>query len=106
MIQAKARMSAFATNQQELDEHYAEILARLNKDFGVIEKPSDLQGWHLAECRFYKPGVYRIFLTRHSSFLLNDVAEAKRGFVRQDVLRVARELGFIVAPNGFTMPRQ
>lgn len=104
MIQAKARMSAFPTNQQELDEHYAEILARLNKDFGVIERPSELIGWHLAECRFYKPGVYRIFLTRHSRFLSRDVAEAKHGFIRQDILRVAREQGFVEASNGFTMP--
>jgi len=72
----------------------------LNRRYNVYEKPEQLRGWHLASCLLHKPGVYRIMLTyRHA-----DGAVCVHGYVAQDVLRVAREQGFVSAPNGFTMP--
>lgn len=82
-------------------EYYDEMAAIENRRHNVIAQPEDFKGWHLASCSLHKPGVYRIMLTIQEA---DGSAACIHGFVDQDVLRIARERGYIAAPNGMTMP--
>lgn len=73
---------------------------RLNRENGVVERVEDLRGWHLVEAELRKPGVYRIVTNRYT----NSGAELRHGFASQRIITTARELGYLSAPNGFTLP--
>jgi hypothetical protein len=75
-------------------------LKKLNRENGVIEGIEELRGWHLVEATLYKRGVYRIVVSRHTG----GGAELRHGFVSQHMLATARELGYLSAPNGYTLP--
>jgi hypothetical protein len=77
-----------------------EHLEELNRQYGVIDSANDLRGWHLVWAELYKPGVYRILTSRR----LGRGAEMRHGFARQEIITIARELGYLSAPNGYTLP--
>lgn len=76
------------------------LFEELNRKYGVLEKVDDLRGWHLVEAELRKPGVYRIVTSRYTQ----GGAELRHGFASQQIITTARELGYLSAPNGFTMP--
>ena len=80
--------------------HDEERLHRYNQEHGVIEHVNQLCGWHLVNASLHKPGVYRICISRR----LNPGAEMINGFASQSIITTARELGYLSAPNGFTLP--
>lgn len=86
--------------QQEYDNWKEDTLAKLNLEYGVIETVDELLGWHLVEATTYKPGVFRIIISKYTQ----GGAEMKHGFAKKSVITTARELGYLSAPNGFTLP--
>lgn len=87
-------------NEAEYKLRRQQTLDRLNRENGVIENVNELNGWHLAECEPYKPGVYRGHLSRW----IGGVAEFKSFFAKQDIIRLAVELKYLSKPNGYTLP--
>lgn len=67
---------------------------------GVVESAEELRGWHLVDASLHKPGVYSIAVTRKDG----SRAEMRRGFAKQSIITIAREMGYLSAPNGFTLP--
>ena len=86
--------------EQEYRNWQEDTLLRLNRENGVIEDIEDLRGWHLVEAELRKPGVYRIVTSRYT----REGAEMRHGFASQKIITTARELGYLSAPNGFTLP--
>lgn len=78
-----------------------ERLRELDRIHGVIEDVNDLRGWHLVEAQVYKPGVYRFTMSKRLGF---GSVEFRHGFAKQSVITLARELGYLSAPNGYTLP--
>lgn len=76
-------------------------LRELDRIHGVINDVEDPRGWHLVEAEIYKLGVYRIFV---SNRLANGAVEFHHGFARQSIITTAREVGYLSAPNGYTLP--
>ncbi len=76
-----------------------ETMKELNRRYGVIESVDELKGWHLVSADLQKPGAYRISMSR----TWGAGSEMRHGFVSQEILTTARELGY-VTQNGFTMP--
>jgi len=76
------------------------LFEEMNRKYGVLEKVDDLRGWHLVEAELRKPGVYRIVTSRRRG----NGAEMRHGFASQKIITAARELGYLSAPNGFTLP--
>lgn len=87
-------------SQAELDAWNAAELRRLNREHGVIDDIEDLRGWHLVEAELRKPGVYRHVISRHR----DNGAELRHGFASQKLITTAREIGYLSAPNGYTLP--
>ena len=77
-----------------------ELRESLDRQHGVIKTVNDLKGWHLVEAELRKPGVYRIITSRRRGA----GAELRHGFASQQIITTARELGYLSAPNGFTLP--
>lgn len=67
---------------------------------GVVESAEELRGWHLVDACLHKPGVYSIEVTRKEG----SRAEMRRGFAKQSIITIAREMGYLSASNGFTLP--
>ena len=88
------------TDGSSLDVDPRSALQELNRKYGVLESVDDLRGWHLVEAELCKPGVYRIVTSRYT----NGGAEMRHGFASQQIITTARELGYLSAPNGFTLP--
>jgi hypothetical protein len=86
--------------QKEYENWKKDELERLNREYGVIEDIEQLRGWHLVEAELRKPGVYRIVTSRYT----RNGAELRHGFASQRLITTARELGYLSAPNGFTLP--
>ncbi len=57
-----------------------------------------LKGWHLVKATLYKPGIYHVVISKRSPLTL------QHHFVKQTIITTARELGYLSAPNGFTLP--
>lgn len=72
----------------------------LDRENAVVHHPDQFAGFHVGWVEPYKPGVFRYFATRQCKGEI----EARNGFVRCDVLRVAIETGVIAKPNGYTLP--
>lgn len=94
-------MRLTSDQETELWRDMAELDAQAeNARHFVIEKPADLKGWHLVEAILRRPGVYKICITRPRG----NGAEMINGFAGQAVITTARELGYLSAPNGYTLP--
>lgn len=61
---------------------------------------NELKGWHLVSAEHWKPGMYRICITRR----IGNGAEMINGFASKAILTTARELKYLSAPNGYTLP--
>lgn len=99
------RMNNPMTHGPQTPRQFAEarkdLLREMNRMHGVIESVNDLHGWHLVEAELCKPGVYRIVTSRRCS---NGGAEMRHGFSDQAIITTAIELGYLSAPNGYTLP--
>jgi len=89
------------TSQEEYERAVEARREQLNREHGVIETVNELFGWHLVDAFLHRPGVYRIAISRK----LNNGAEFRNGFARQEIITAAREFGYLSAPNGYTLPR-
>lgn len=88
-------------SQGELYRQMAEDdLVALNNRNNVIERVDNLRGWHIGSCELWKPGVYKITITRHKGMGM----EMINGFCSQDVLRLAIEQKIVSKPDGYITP--
>lgn len=79
---------------------HEELAKELNRRYNVKESVDWLKGFHLVGAELWKPGVYRIMISRWTS----KGAEFQHGFASQQIITTARELGYLTAPNGYTLP--
>lgn len=86
--------------EQEHKHASEALLERLNRQHGVLESPEGFKGWHLFWSHNYKPGVIHGQISRW----INGGYEMKFFFCSVDVLRVARELGYIAKSNNLSLP--
>lgn len=95
--------SRFIPFKPEVSAILSDSLAQfrdLNLQYGVIENVDDLRGWHLVEAKLSRPGTYRITTSRFTQ----TGAESRNGFASQKLITTARELGYLSAPSGYTLP--
>jgi hypothetical protein len=71
-------------------------------EFGYFRSPAHLAGWHLVSATLLRPGVYRVECSRRTGRL----AEMRIDICRQEIVTCARELGYLSAPNGYTLPHE